>query len=104
MRGDSLDAATRAAVVAKLHGYIGLDEKYIDAANLRVNPNRFAQELLRSEGRIVGRLDGRYSGEPIDRNGTFPDYDTSDTMTSAAYVGAFNHYAHDVLRYRDERP
>ena len=25
-------------------------------------------------------------------------------MTSAAYVAAFNHYAHDVLRYRDERP
>jgi carboxypeptidase C (cathepsin A) len=104
MRGDSLDAGTRAAIVAKLHAYLGLDEKYIDAANLRINPNRFEQELLRGEGRIVGRLDGRYTGEQIDRNATFPDYDASDTMTSAAFVAAFNHYAHDVLHYRDERP
>ncbi len=104
MRGDTLDAATRAQIVAKLHAYLGLDAKYIDAANLRIDPNRFGQELLRSEGRIVGRLDGRYTGEQIDRNGTFPDYDASSTMTSAAYVAAFNHYAHDVLRYRDERP
>ncbi|HEY6235329.1 MAG TPA: hypothetical protein VIW69_09540 [Candidatus Elarobacter sp.] len=104
MRGDSLDAATRAGIVAKLHAYLGLDEKYIDAADLRIDPNRFEQELLRSEGRSVGRLDGRYTGEQIDRNGTFPDYDASDTMTSAAFVAAFNHYAHDVLHYRDERP
>ncbi|HEV2737987.1 MAG TPA: hypothetical protein VGU66_05340 [Candidatus Elarobacter sp.] len=104
MRGDSLDAATRAGIVAKLHAYLGLDEKYIDAADLRIDPNRFEQELLRSEGRSVGRLDGRYTGEQIDRNGAFPDYDASDTMTSAAFVAAFNHYAHDVLHYRDERP
>ena len=25
-------------------------------------------------------------------------------MTAAAFVTAFNHYAHDVLKYRDERP
>jgi carboxypeptidase C (cathepsin A) len=104
LRGDTLDAATRAQIVAKLHAYTGLDPKYIEAANLRINPNRFEQELLRSEGRNVGRYDGRYTGPAIDRNAAFVDYDPSDTMTSAAYVAAFNHYAHDVLRYRDDRP
>ncbi|MEA2718236.1 MAG: hypothetical protein QOJ39_100, partial [Candidatus Eremiobacteraeota bacterium] len=92
MRGDTLDAATRAQIVAKLHDYTGLSTAYIEAANLRNNPNRFQQELLRSEGRNVGRYDGRYSGPAIDRNATFVDYDASDTMTSAAYVAAFNHY------------
>ena len=104
LRGDKLDAATRAQVVAKLHAYTGLSETYIEAANLRINANRFQEELLRAEGRNVGRYDGRYSGEESDPNGTFPSYDPSDTMTSAAYVTAFNHYAHDVLKYRDERP
>ncbi|GAC1573310.1 MAG: S10 family peptidase [Candidatus Elarobacter sp.] len=103
-RGDTLDAATRARVIAKLHAYTGLDAAYIDASNLRLDPNRFEQQLLRSEGRVVGRLDGRYTGEAIDRNGTTPDYDASETMTSAAYVTAFNHYAHDVLKYREDRP
>jgi len=104
MRGDLLDAATRAQIAAKLHAYTGLDPAYIDASNLRINPNRFEQELLRSEGRNVGRYDGRYSGPAIDRNAAFVDYDPSDTMTAAAYIAAFNHYAHDVLRYRDDRP
>ena len=103
LRGDTLDATTRAQIVAKLHAYTGLSEAYIEAANLRIDPNRFQQELLRAEGRNVGRYDGRYSGPAIDPNAAFVDYDPSDTMTAAAYVGAFNHYAHDVLRYRDER-
>jgi carboxypeptidase C (cathepsin A) len=104
MRGDTLDAATRAQIVVKLHAYTGLDAAYIEAANLRIDPNRFEQELLRAEGRNVGRYDGRYSGPAIDRNAAYIDYDPSDTMTAAAYIGAFNHYAHDVLGYRDDRP
>jgi carboxypeptidase C (cathepsin A) len=104
MRGDTLDAATRAQIVAKLHAYLGLDEKYIADSDLRISPGRFEQELLRSQGRNVGRLDGRYTGAQIDRNGTAPDYDPSNTMTSSAYVTALNHYVHDVLHYRDERP
>ena len=104
LRGDALDPSARAQIVAKLHAYTGLDEKYIEAANLRINPNRFQQELLRGEGRNVGRYDGRYSGPAIDRNAAFVDYDPSDTMTSAAFIAAFNHYAHDVLKYRDDRP
>ena len=104
MRGDTLDAGTRAQIAAKLHAYTGLDAQYIEASNLRLDPNRFQQELLRAEGRNVGRYDGRYSGPAIDRNAAFVDYDPSDTMTAAAFVGAFNHYAHDVLKYRDDRP
>ena len=104
LRGDTLDALTRAQIVAKLHAYTGLSERYIEAADLRINPNRFQQELLRAEGRNVGRYDGRYSGPQIDQNATFVDYDPSDTMTAAAFIAGFNHYAHDVLHYRDERP
>jgi carboxypeptidase C (cathepsin A) len=103
-RGDTLDAATRAQIVAQLHAITGLSTAYIEASNLRIDPNRFQQELLRGEGRNVGRYDGRYSGPAIDRNGTYVDYDPSDTMTSAAFVASFNHYAHDVLQYRDDRP
>ncbi len=103
-RGDTLDAATRAQIVAQLHAITGLSTAYIEASNLRIDPNRFQQELLRGEGRNVGRYDGRYSGPAIDRNGTYVDYDPSDTMTSAAFVASFNHYAHDVLKYHDDRP
>jgi carboxypeptidase C (cathepsin A) len=55
-RGDTLDAATRAQMVAQLHAMTGLSAAYIEAANLRIDPNRFQQELLRDEGRNVGDL------------------------------------------------
>ncbi len=104
LRGDTLDPATRAQIAAKLHDFTGLDAAYIEAANLRIDPNRFQQQLLRSEGKNVGRYDGRYSGPDIDANATYVDYDPSDTMTAAAFIAALNHYAHDVLHYKDERP
>jgi carboxypeptidase C (cathepsin A) len=104
LRGDALDAATRAQIVAKLHAYTGIDQRYIEATNLRIDPNRFQQQLLRSEGKNIGRYDGRYSGPETDPNAAYTSYDPSDTMTSAGYVTAFNHYARDVLHYRDERP
>ncbi|GAC1659466.1 MAG: S10 family peptidase [Candidatus Elarobacter sp.] len=103
LRGDTLDPVTRAQIVAKIHAYTGLDERYIEAADLRIDPNRFRQQLLRTEGRNIGRYDGRYSGAESDPNAAYTSYDPSDTMTSAAFVTAFNHYARDVLGFRDER-
>jgi carboxypeptidase C (cathepsin A) len=102
--GDALDPRTRAQIVARLHAYTGLSADYIDRADLRISPNRFREELLRSAGLSVGRYDGRYSGHEVDANGTVPTDDFSDTMTSAADVAAFNHYAHDVLHYTEQRP
>jgi carboxypeptidase C (cathepsin A) len=104
MAGDALDPRVRAQIVARLHAYTGLPTDYIERADLRISPNRFREELLRSEDRSVGRYDGRYAGHEIDPNGTNPTDDFSDTMTSAAYVAAFNHYAHDVLHYAEDRP
>ncbi len=104
MLGDALDARTRAQIVARLHAYTGLSADYIERADLRISPNRFSEELLRSEERSVGRYDGRYAGHEVDPNGTVPTDDFSDTMTSAAYIAGFNHYVHDVLHYTEERP
>jgi carboxypeptidase C (cathepsin A) len=103
-QGDALAPAERARIVAKLHQYTGLDTSYIEAANLRIDPNRFQEQLLRGEERNIGRYDGRYSGHEEDPNATYTSYDPSDTMTSAAFVTAFNHYAHDILKYDRQRP
>jgi carboxypeptidase C (cathepsin A) len=103
-RGDTLDAGTRAQIVAKLHAYTGLDASYIEASNLRIGPSRFENQLLRSQGLIVGRLDARYTAAETDKNAAFPSFDPSDTMSAAAYVATFNHYLHDVLHYTEQRP
>ena len=62
MRGDSLDAATRAQIVAKLHAYLGLDEKYIDAAEPAHQP-----EPLRAGAATRRRPHRRPSGRALHR-------------------------------------
>lgn len=105
MRGDALDLPTRRAIVAKLHAYTGLDESYIDRADLRIDPTRFEQQLLQARGETTGRLDGRYIGPDLDRTADEPRYDpTSDDALTDAYVAQFNRYVRTDLNYRDERP
>jgi carboxypeptidase C (cathepsin A) len=105
MRGDALDPATRRGVIAKLHAYTGLDEGYIDRANLRIDPSRFEHELLASRGLVTGRVDARYQGPELDRTNDSPAYDPSfsDAMTDA-YVGAFTRYVREDLGFKVDRP
>ncbi len=105
MRGDALDAAARRAVVAKLHAYTGLDEAYIERANLRIDPSRFEHALQATRGITIGRVDARYAGPELDRTADSPSYDPSfsDAMTDA-YVGAFTRYVRGDLGFRVERP
>ncbi len=103
LQGANLDPATRRAIVAQLHRYLGLDESYLDRADLRVDPGRFEKELLRSRGRVTGRLDGRFVGYDIDRNSDSPAYDpVLDASIQAAFVSAFNRYVREDLKYRED--
>jgi carboxypeptidase C (cathepsin A) len=105
MRGDTLDPATRRGIVAKLHEYTGLDEAYVDRANLRIDPSRFEHELAASRGIVIGRVDARYQGPELDRTGDSASYDPSfsHAMTDA-YVTAFSRYVRDDLGFKVDRP
>jgi carboxypeptidase C (cathepsin A) len=103
LQGANLDAATRRDIVAQLHRYLGLDETYIERADLRIDPTRFEKELLRGRGRLTGRLDGRFRGYDVDRTSDSPAYDpTLDSAIQSAFVDAFNRYLRDELNYRTE--
>jgi carboxypeptidase C (cathepsin A) len=60
--GPEKAAAERQATLEKLARYTGLSREYLDNTDLRVEIMRFTKELLRSEKRTVGRLDGRFKG------------------------------------------
>src|SRR5947208_920162 len=67
LRGASLPAERRAGIVREFARLTGLSAEYVDRADLRVPLARFAEELLRSEGRVIGRFDSRYKGYVRDR-------------------------------------
>ncbi|MFQ5534610.1 MAG: S10 family peptidase [Sphingomonadales bacterium] len=103
LKGSRLDGETRAAIIARLARFTGLSETYIDRANLRVSPARFQKELLRDQGKTVGRLDGRFTGIDYDDAGERPDADPSFYAIDGAYTGAVNHYLATELNVEMDR-
>ncbi|MCA9280397.1 MAG: hypothetical protein KDA34_15015, partial [Phycisphaerales bacterium] len=58
-QGDDLSDEARERIGQRLSQYTGLSEAFIDATNLRINITNFTKELMRDQGRTVGRLDSR---------------------------------------------
>ncbi len=96
--GNTLDAATKAAVAQKLHEYTGLPVDYILRADLRINGGEFEKNLQGSEV-TTGRLDTRFSGPTIDPMSKESDYDPQSSAISSAYVSAFNDYVRTKLDF-----
>ena len=103
LRGGTLDAETRTSVIDRLHRYTGLSRDFIDKSDLRVTAPAFEAELLRDEGKIVGRLDARFTGPAGDALGARPSHDPQSTAISSAYTSAFNGYLRSELGYDGDR-
>ena len=104
MAGDALPAAKHAEVVKKLTRLTGLSEDYIERTNLRVEIFRFTKELLRSQRRTVGRIDGRFLGIDLDAAGEGPEYDPSIAAIMGPYTGALNDYVRGDLKFDSDLP
>jgi carboxypeptidase C (cathepsin A) len=103
LAGGTLDAATRDRVIEQMHRYTGLSPGFIHRADLRVTAPEFEAELLRDKGRVVGRLDARFTGPAGDLLDTRPSHDPQSTAISSAYTSAFNTYLREELGYDGER-
>jgi carboxypeptidase C (cathepsin A) len=101
-RGDRLPPDERAAVIEQLARYTGLEARYIDQTNLRIEIFRFCKELLRDQKRTVGRLDTRFQG--IDKDGVSerPDFDPSMTAITPPYTAMLNDYVRSQLGYKTD--
>jgi len=99
-KGQNLSASERNDVVHKLSSYLGLSEQYVRENNLRIAYPRFEQQLLRSQGQIVGRLDARYQTYALDRAADEgPPWDPTDSSIDAPYTTAINQYLRSDLKY-----
>ena len=102
LKGDRLTPQERTAVIDKLARYTGLDKKYIDESDLRIEIFHFTKELLRDERRTVGRLDSRIKG--IDESGVSerPDFDPSLVAIRPPFTAAVNQYLRTELEYHSD--
>lgn len=102
MRGDSLPAADRADIAAKLARFTGLDASYVERTNLRVDIFRFTKELLRDQRRTVGRLDSRFIGIDRDAAGEMFEFDPSYSVIQGLYTATLNDYVRRDLRFESD--
>lgn len=101
--GDSLETERREEIVARMAELTGLSEEYIEASNLRVSMARFGKELLRKDGKIIGRFDSRYSGLALDEVDSTTDYDPSASAVFGAFTSAMNEYIRGTLKVEEDR-
>jgi carboxypeptidase C (cathepsin A) len=103
MKGDALTAAEKTETAKKMARFTGLSEDYLVKTNLRVRLFRFMQELQRNRGLTTGRLDARFAGPTYDLIGEAADYDPQETAISGAFIGAFNTYIREELKFGQDK-
>ncbi|MCY4403644.1 MAG: peptidase S10 [Candidatus Poribacteria bacterium] len=99
MQGSSLSDRKKQTIVKKLAMYTGLSPNYIEKTDIRIKINRFCKELLREEGRTVGRSDSRFTGIDSDSAGENCEYDPSLAVIQGAYTATLNDYVRGDLEF-----
>lgn len=104
LSGSALDETRRKALVKQYSRLTGLSESFVDLANLRVPMGRFAAELLRDQGLVLGRFDSRYTNFVRDRLSEGPESDPSADAVFSAFASTFNNYVRSDLKFEEDQP
>ena len=104
LKGRIISAEERKRIAAKLSRFTSLPVELIENHNLRISPTAFREYLLRSEGKIIGRFDGRVTAEDSDRTQPSPEFDPSFTSVSGPFNAMANAYLRGTLGFESELP
>ena len=107
-RGDLLSAADKTRVAGELSRFTGLPASDLLLWKLRIKDTQFFTHLLRAEGKMLGRLDARFSGfryEPgTDGMRDQQEYDPSDEAVNGPLGATFNDYVRRELQFESDIP
>ena len=98
-KGGFISSEERNSLAAQMARYSGLSESSILQNNLDVPTAFFWKDLLRHEGKTIGRLDSRYLGIDGKDIGTRPDYSAELTSWLHSFTPAINHYIRKELKF-----
>lgn len=100
--GGFIDENRKQELVSQVAKYSGLSEEFVEDYNLAVPSSAFWKELLRDEGRTIGRLDSRYKGIDKTDGGERYDYPAEYSSWKHSFTPAINHYLQDVLGFKTD--
>jgi len=104
MRGTLLSKAEETDLATKMARLIGLPVDLILRCNLRVDLTTFVNELLRSEGKLVGRLDARFTGYDLGPTGQRINLEPSSLAYNGPFTAALYDYLRRELKYESDLP
>ena len=101
-KGGFISADEKQQVMAQMARYAGISSQAIAQNNLDVSPDFFWKELLRDEGKTIGRLDSRYLGIDKKESGSEVDYFPELTSWLHSFTPAINYYLREELNYKTD--
>jgi carboxypeptidase C (cathepsin A) len=101
-KGDRLTSEERQTIVEQLARFTGLSARYVEQSNLRIELGRFQAELLRDQGKTVGRLDTRFTGVNASQGAERADFDPSMAAIRPPYTATFNDYVRRELSFKSD--
>ncbi len=102
VKGDILPQARRQEVARRLSEFTGLPERLFLDNHLRVEPSRFRREILRDEGRLVGRMDATVASPIPEPQDPSPLYDPTLRPLYGPFSSAMQAYLTAKLRFRTD--
>lgn len=103
-KGKNLTAVQQMEIAVKLAGYIGVSADYVLQNNLRIPIMRFAREILRGDGKSVGRFDSRITGVDKDDAAENFERDPSFDVVQGVYSACLNDYVRCELKFESDLP
>jgi carboxypeptidase C (cathepsin A) len=103
LKGTAIGDEEFNSVAESMSRLTGLSADYIRKARLRVSMGRFGKELLREQGRTVGRFDSRYSNQDRDDAGESYEFDASGAAIFGPFTATFNDYVRRELKFEEDR-
>jgi len=103
-KGSFISADEKNSIAKQISRFTGITEEVILQHHLNLPPSYFWKELLRKEGKTLGRLDSRYMGIDRIEAGSSPDYNAELDSWLHSFTPAINYYIQEVLNFKTDVP
>ena len=101
-KGGFLSDAEKKQVATTMSRFSGISKATLLQHNLDLPTNYFWKDLLRDEGKTIGRLDSRYVGFDKKEAGSRTDYNPEITSWLHSFTPAINHYIRKELNFKTD--
>jgi carboxypeptidase C (cathepsin A) len=104
LKGNEIKPEEIEKIAAKLAELTGVSADIWKKHQLCLDPHNFRVELLRAEGKVIGRFDARVAWDGTDPSLATAEYDPSFSLAYPAFSSAMLTYLGDELGWKEDQP